>query len=354
MNVRVLGLLCAGLFLASGCAETQYVMRYGTEGVQGADLPRWPPPPEVPRYVYAGMITGEENYEVIENQNQTTLQKAVAWVVGLALPRGAPRRLQRPQAGMVDESGRILVTDNALGAVFVFDEPNGLLRIWTRLDAERPLVSPVGIVPGPDGQVLVADADWAVVTRLATDGTPLGLIGEGLLKRPTGLVRDAEQGLIYVADTHAHDIKVFNDDGELIEVIGARGEQVGEFNYPTHLALRKGRLHVVDTMNTRVQVLDINGDVKRTFGERGLLVGNLVRPKGVSVDSDGNIYVIESFYDHMLVYNAQGQLLLPIGGEGQGLGQFYLPSGVWLDQRDRVFVADSFNGRVVVFQYLGS
>jgi DNA-binding beta-propeller fold protein YncE len=142
--------------------------------------------------------------------------------------------------------------------------------------------------------------------------------------------------------------------GKLERVIGERGEGMGEFNYPTHLAFAYGKLYVTDTLNSRVQVIDAaTGKAVLSIGSRGLFVGNMVRPKGVAVDSDGNIYVVESQHDHLLVYNRYGQFLMGIGGTGQETGQFYLPSGVWVDLSNRVFVSDMFNGRVVLFQYLG-
>ena len=86
---------------------------------------------------------------------------------------------------------------------------------------------------------------------------------------------------------------------------------------------------------------------------KGTYVGNMVRPKGVAVDSDGNIYVVESYHDHLLIYDSEGRFLLPIGGNGTNIGQFFLPAGAWSDSDDRIFVADMFNGRVVIFQFVG-
>ena len=90
------------------------------------------------------------------------------------------------------------------------------------------------------------------------------------------------------------------------------------------------------------------------IGQRGLYVGNLVRPKGVTTDSDGNVYIVESYYDHLLIYNQGGEFLLPIGGTGTDIGSFYLPAGIWSDNRDRIFIADMFNARVVIFRYVGA
>ena len=198
----------------------------------------------------------------------------------------------------------------------------------------------------------VADAELGYVVELDGEGNPIATIGRGILKRPTGLAYDAATRVLYVADTQAHEVKVFSADGRLAASIGRRGEGEGEFNFPTHLHFAKGELYVSDTMNSRVQVFT-GGRHRLTVGSRGLYVGNLVRPKGVTVDSEGNIYVVESYFDHLLVYDRLGNFLLPIGGLGRDIGQFYLPAGVWTDDRDRVFVADMFNGRVVVLQFLG-
>jgi DNA-binding beta-propeller fold protein YncE len=142
--------------------------------------------------------------------------------------------------------------------------------------------------------------------------------------------------------------------GNLKRVLGRRGEGEGEFNYPTHLAFAEGELYVTDTMNSRIQVLDgASGSMRRSFGTRGLYVGNLVRPKGIALDSERNVYVVESYYDHLLVFDRHGRFLMGIGGLGAESGKFYLPAGVWTDHLNRVFVADMFNGRVVLFQHLG-
>ena len=152
----------------------------------------------------------------------------------------------------------------------------------------------------------------------------------------------------------SHDIKVFDDNGKLLNTIGRRGMAEGEFNSPTHIAISHNRLYVSDTLNARVQVFSFDGVPVTAIGRRGLYLGNLTRPKGVAIGTDGNIHVVESYYDHLLVYNEAGRFLLPIGGSGNGIGQFYLPAGAWSDDQGRIYVADMYNGRVIIFQYLGS
>ncbi|NMG75739.1 6-bladed beta-propeller [Aromatoleum diolicum] len=310
----------------------------------------WPPEPEIPRYQFAGQLTGEENF--VREDNTRGVVAFLAWVVGL-FDEEKPNVLQRPQSVVGDGAGRIFVTDVSRAAVFVFDEPAGELKIWDRAVGLRQFIAPIGIAPARAGGVWVADAELQIVAHLDANGNALAPIGAGVLQRPTGLARDPANGELYVADTYAHDIKVFNEDGRLERIVGERGEAPGEFNFPTHLAIAGGKLYVTDTMNNRVQVLPLGGGKPQVVGQRGLYYGNLVRPKGVAADSENNIYIVESYFDNLLIFNEAGEFLMPIGGVGQSTGKFYLPSGVWVDPFNRVFVADTFNGRITVFQYLG-
>ncbi|NGZ29117.1 MAG: 6-bladed beta-propeller, partial [Magnetococcales bacterium] len=261
--------------------------------------------------------------------------------------------LQRPQTGAVDELGRIYVTDSSRSAVFLFDSVKGTLRVWAEAEAGINFSSPVGIVMGKPGEVLVSDSELALIFRLSREGRPLGSFGHGILSRPTGMARDPRSGWLFVADTRAHDVKVFDENGELIKTIGVAGEEEGEFNAPTHMAFFRDKLYVTDTLNARVQIFDQEGRFLKMLGKRGNFVGNMVRPKGVAADIDGNIYVVESLHDHLLVYDANGEFLLPIGGTGKEVGSFFLPSGVWTDRGKKIYVSDMFNGRVMIFQYLG-
>ncbi|MBL8362614.1 MAG: 6-bladed beta-propeller [Rubrivivax sp.] len=348
--------------LLAGCAGPDAVRGRLHLGMEDAPEGRqlvWPPAPEVPRYLYAGTLVGEPNFRRDGEAAGGLLAQLGRAIAGLDDERNAPLVLQRPVAVCGDEAGRLYVTDASRQAVFVFDEAAGELRVWTEAAPGLRFVSPVGVAAvrdaGGGARVWVADAGLGSVFEFDGSGRPLRTFGKGRLQRPTGLARDAAGGRLFVADTGAHDIKVYADrDGSELQVIGGRGSEPGRFNYPTHLALAGGELYVTDTMNHRVQVLGAaDGAPRRSIGQQGLYVGNLVRPKGVGVDADGNVYVIESYHDSLLVYTAQGELLLPIGGTGADTGRFYLPAGVWVDARNRVHVADMFNGRVVLFQFLG-
>ncbi|MDB5953707.1 6-bladed beta-propeller [Ramlibacter sp.] len=342
-------LLCAVVLLLVGCASEPMVMQL--DAPQNASARLFPPPQtqEEPRYRYLGQLLGESNFKPKDGGGR----KLLAWIAGLGEERETPVTLQRPQSGVVDAAGRVLVTDVSRNAIYVFDEAAGKLDVWERASRRERFAAPIAIALGRGGEFLVSDAELGRVFRLAGDGTPLGEFGAGVLRRPTGIARDAQRGRVFVADTHSHDIKVFDDDGKLLATWGHRGEGPGELNYPTHLAFADGTLLVTDAMNARVQGFDREGKPVLRIGQRGLYVGNLVRPKGVAADDEGNVYVVESMHDSLLVYDREGRFLMALGGTDVEASKFYLPAGVWVDARNRVFVADMFNGRVAVFQFLG-
>lgn len=352
---RIGFVLSVYLFVAVAHGEDAAEFRFGTEAGKHEKNLMFPSREtnEVPRYVYLGQLTGEENFVVTRPQGPS-ISGFFKWLAGVGEEGALVNVLQRPQSGVVDEAGRILVTDVSRAAVYVFDLVKGELEVWEKAFGHQNFVGPVGIALAENGDAFVADAELGMVVRLDRAGNAVGMFGKGKLQRPTGLAFDAVRFRLYVADTAAHDIKVF-EKGELVDVIGRFKDEEHLLSFPTFMALHDSELYVSDTMNARVTVMNpLTGEFIRTVGKRGLYIGNLVRPKGLALDSEGNLYVVESYYDHLLVFNRSGQFLMAIGGgAGKQAGKYYLPSGVWTDARNRVFLADTFNGRIVSYQFLG-
>jgi len=369
-HFRLAGAWLAALLL-SGCAAPDAIrgrLTYDLRAQSDRGAAFWPAPPEKARYRYLGQLVGQPNFQDTGDNTRSVLSAVFKTIVGLFEVEES-LRLQRPQHGAVDEAGRVMVVDTGRNAVVVFDpngppeeakkdakpgEASGQLLVWNFATPETRFAGPVAVASLGGGEVAVSDARLGLVARLGADGTPVGAFASARLKRPTGLAFDPERGWLFVADTVAHDIKVFDRGGKLLNTFGAEGEQAGQFNAPTHLAFAGGKLYVTDTLNSRVQVFGADGRYLSTLGERGLYVGNLARPKGVALDSAGTIYVIESYFGYLLAYNQNGELLLGITGSGLDKDNFLLPAGVWSDRQGRIFVADMFNGRIVVFQFLGA
>lgn len=83
------------------------------------------------------------------------------------------------------------------------------------------------------------------------------------------------------------------------------------------------------------------------FGEFGSEPGQLLQPRGVAVDPQGNIIVSDSANHRLIVFDTSGAPIRTIGGFGSGDGQFYEPRGVAVDAAGNIYVADTWNARIV-------
>lgn len=83
------------------------------------------------------------------------------------------------------------------------------------------------------------------------------------------------------------------------------------------------------------------------FGEFGSEPGQLVQPRGVAVDPQGNVIVADSANHRLIVFDRSGTPIRTIGGFGSGDGQFYEPRGVAVDAVGNIYVADTWNARIV-------
>jgi DNA-binding beta-propeller fold protein YncE len=211
----------------------------------------------------------------------------------------------------------------------------------------------VSLTWDPSGRLLVADSIGGCLFAFSTDGAYLGQLGVGVLQRPAGIAVDPKSRRIFVADVTAHQVLILGPEGQLIQRLGQRGNALGQFNFPTNLALdAKGRLYVSDSLNFRVQQFSPDLAPLLQIGHQGDVPGTFSQPKGLGIDPEGHVYVIDSRFENVQIFDDQAQLLLAFGEEGAGPGQFWLPAGVHIDTRGRIWVADTYNRRIAVFDYI--
>ena len=333
-----------------GCTSHPKIFQF--ERGDSAEKMVWPRAPETARYEYVGQITGEPNFVYAPGKGPIGIKRFFLWVAGIVTGKKVSQVLQRPQAVLVDEHGRIYVTDISRQGVIVFDAVRGQLFVYADAATGQRFKTPLGMARNAEGQLWVADADLGFVSILDKNGLPKGKLSHASLKRPVGVALDEKSGWIYVADAWEHNIKVFHRDGQLLKTIAKHGEGPGELNGPTYISLLQDKLYVSDTLNARVQIFSKEGKFLQKIGQRGQLIGDFSKPKGIALDRHRHVYIVDSLHDHLLVYDERGQFLLPIGGEGSEIGQFYLPAGVFVDGRNQIYIADMFNSRVVVLRYL--
>lgn len=331
-------LLCASA-MVGGCAQPKGVL------FEPLDIPlNWPPPPETSRIHYVGSLSTDKDLKPAKSFTRSVSETLFGEKPG--------RSMLTPYAVCTDGRDRVFVCDSNAQVVHVFDLDSRAYEQWKPDALDGSFAQPVGITFDSLDRLLVSDSAGGIIHVFNSSGQYQGTLGEGALSKPSGLVTDPETNRIFVADVGTHQIVVLSFDGELLERIGQRGTSLGEFNFPTNVALgQDGSLYVSDSLNFRVQVLDPDLKPARQVGQKGDLPGYFSHPKGIALDQYGHLYVIDSHFESVQIFDPQGNLLLTFGQEGHEPGQFWLPTGIHIDGNNRIFIADSYNQRLQVFEY---
>ena len=307
----------------------------------------WPLPPEKPRLKYVGSIYGAADIEPA---------KKASFLDRLA---GIGRQdfkltFVKPYGIATDSHGRIYVADSGQGLVFVLDRGQERVTFIGR-GAQVRLRVPIGITVDGKDRLWVADAVGQHVYAFDGEGSVLMALGkQDEMVNPTSVAVDDVRHRLYVVDSKQHAVLVYDSEsGQFFAKFGQRGNDAGQFNFPTNIALdRLGRIYVADTMNCRVQVFNPDYAFTDMFGKQGTRFGQFLKPKGIALDGFQNIYVVDSDFDNFQIFDQNKRLLMFLGGMGQLPGTFWLPAGIHIDRHHQVYVADQNNRRVEIFQLL--
>lgn len=258
--------------------------------------------------------------------------------------------------------GRVFVADPGARQVVVLDLVNHKYRPLAGAEfgdgTVRGFGMPFSVTADANGRIYVVDVIAKRVDVFDHMENFLFSIEDSDFVRPTSVAVDVKNDKIFVLDTAAHKIFIFNLRGVLTGHFGERGDAPGEFNYPTDIDVDgAGNFYVLDSLNARIQVFDESGAFIREFGERGTAEGSFQVPKSLSVSNLGHVYATDALAHKMVVFSVEGELLLRIGGKSIAKGSvapggFYLPRGVDVDENNTIWVVDSLNKMVHRFQYL--
>ncbi len=339
MKLRIiLLLLLVTCLTVTGCSK-QAVDK--SEAIQ---VMIWPKPPDIARIKFLNSISVPEDLNIKES----SIKKFFNLFTGVE-----EKSIIKPYGLETDRFGRIFVVDSFKKAVHVFDETKKTYHYFPRKDVS--LEYPIDIAINKNGLIYITDSKRAVVSIFSDAGNKYEReIGEGLLKRPTGIAINEKSGELLVVDTGSSRIMRYDLNTYMLKgIVGRDGEEEGMFHFPVNIFVSKdGRIFVSDSLNFRIQIFTHDWKYIDSFGKVGNSPGFFSRPRGVAVDSEGNIYVVDALFDNIQIFNVKGQLLMDFGGPGQGYGEFWLPSGLFIDSGDRIYVSDTYNKRIQIFQYL--
>ncbi len=201
---------------------------------------------------------------------------------------GAPdyRFLVRPYSVVADSRGRIIVTDPGAEGVHIFDFAQRKYKFIQRTGKSKDsMLTPQCVAVDAQDNIYVTDSNAGEIFVFEPSGKYVHAIGslkggEGYFKRPTGIAVDSAAQRIYVTDTLRDEVFILDMQGNVLQTIGKTGSGEGEFNLPTELRLNGQNLIVVDAMNFRVQVFDRSGNFQYAIGKIGDGHRGRVPPEG--------------------------------------------------------------------------
>jgi len=258
----------------------------------------------------------------------------------------------KPRAMALDQDGNIVTVD--FRAMLQTFTPDGeLTAAWQT--PEHKIGRPSGLCVDGQGRVLVADSHYHQVLVYDKAGTLLkkygGDTGDAPLVGMFGYIGDVavdSKGFIYIAEAQQHErITKITEEGKVVAQWGERGPAPGQFQRIRSLFIDKNDvLYAADACNHRVQVFDADGKFLREFGH-----DLLQYPYDVVVGDQGDIYVCEWGSSRIRRFRNDGALVGTWGEPGRMPGQLGNPWAIALDRKGRLLIADSDNHRVqrVVF-----
>lgn len=248
---------------------------------------------------------------------------------------------------------------------------------------------PEGMALDVEGNLYVADEDWATFTMLDPAGNIVaqaknlpGLAGP--LTAGDSLVVLAPRHVVIIGDHVLVELRIEGSGMKLLKVYGKRGHGEGEFEDPEGISIDRatGEIYATDEDHRQVLVFNKDGAYARTikvehdpegvgvfedriyvtmskagwvgcYGKDGKLLfkfgaGKVVEPDYVSVGPDRKVYVTDQRGNKIEVFELDGKHLRTIGSAGAGPGQFDQPEDLAFDKDGNLWVADGDNHRIQV------
>ncbi|HEU4760100.1 MAG TPA: 6-bladed beta-propeller [Dehalococcoidia bacterium] len=181
--------------------------------------------------------------------------------VGAFKPQSIAPEEWHPMGIAFDQRGNVYVTDlpENKHRVLVFDSSGALKRQFGSQGQERgQFWFPSGIAVDGQGRIYVADGDNGRLQVFDPQGNLLYVIPRGYavgdLSLPRGVAVTKDR--LFVADTSAHVVKIYDISGEEPRFLSNVGDSAGkaQFRFPNGVALAGNRIYVADRENDRVQI----------------------------------------------------------------------------------------------------
>lgn len=283
----------------------------------------FPPAPLPPRLQF---LTSLAHAGALSDGKSRRDGSFATWVAGNEPTADAPTRLEIPY-GIDAHKGKIYVCDTGRNCIHVINAANGKSGL---MGSPNVMKNPVNVtIDDRDGTKYVCDTGKGMILVFDNSDNYVREFGDPQGLKPMDLVIDGDN--LIVVDGGG-EIEFWSKSGQRLRTIGRYGQGPDHLNGPSNLALdARGRIYVSDTLAQQVKIFDQQGNFQGSIGEPGTSVGSFARPKGIAIDPHGHIYVTDAQWGVVQIFNREDQVLLVVSGmRGQAPG-IVVPAAIALD-----------------------
>lgn len=216
-----------------------------------------------------------------------------------------------------------------------------------KVAAPNSLIKPYGLAL-QDGKIYVCDTMANAVQVFDLRKRRVRYFaprGESRMETPINITIDTD-GTRYVADTGRNQVLIYGKDESFLGAIGTKGEM-----RPCDVAITSDRLYIADLKNHVIQVYG-KSDRKLLFSiprDPKAEQGKLFSPTNLALDKQGRLLVADTGAFTVQVYDLEGKFLRTIGQQGVAPGLFARPKGIAVDRTGMTYVVDAATQVVQVF-----
>jgi len=316
-------LLCCGIFLMGGCADTAAQARYSEQ--QATTRPG--STPVALEFVMAHENIASEIYYPLEGV-----------------------------AGCVYTSdGSLIVCDEKRGKVFGLDSGTGR---WYEFDT--PMVRPYRpVAVAVDGfKILVLDAGTNTVQRFDLSGAhqdqllDLRQVDPSTISKVAAFDMDRD-GRMVITDQSSHQVLLLDAFLNLSSRLGEPGIQDDQFSNPEGIVfMPDGRIVVADTGNSRLSLYGRMGFFEKTLGGRYDPDNPFMAPSGVDADRYGNLFITDLVGGQIHVAGANFRHLFSSGHDLVPAGLPEAPIGLAVSPNGYLAVTDRARQAILIYRII--
>jgi len=191
--------------------------------------------------------------------------------------------------------GNLYVADPSKNYIYVYDpEGNFVKKFGSPGNKSGQLTKPSGIAIDQEGNLVVCDRGNDRIQVFSASGQFLRKFGKKKDREefflPIACGVDYSTGNIVVSESY-HRVHIFSSTGQPIKVFGGFGDDDGQFNAPSGVAVDKdGKIIVADEKNFRFQIFSPEGNFLAKVPMRGIYIS----PTVLVLDREANIMMVHS------------------------------------------------------------